>query len=381
MIIFKETIDGQDVFEKSPNYSAILKEQTDLPPEQYKVLENLFADVKNYVQNANNKRTKRPKVCIKQSHIDEFRKLWNTINRESFYTIDNLDDKAENELAKQIADEIATIYIDAVLLQTIRRELDIKNLDGSDAIKKDLKETETLRSKIDYLEFVRQLSGESHTPINFIIKIFNALPSDFKSKMISNNPAQALKEMKDIIEKNLMGSIKARIEYNTLDGHISSNELHEESGTYYLKAGSCGKFQEDISGQFRLKEKWIFEDVIEYDSDTEKIIILQDPEIDSIELFGKLPRLKIKTPLGDYNPDFCYAIKGNNAKNLFLIVESKGYDTMTKIPPKEKEKIDFAKKHFEKLNELYKNSNIEISYRERINATQLAQLINDTINQ
>lgn len=92
----------------------------------------------------------------------------------------------------------------------------------------------------------------------------------------------------------------------------------------------------------------------------------------------KLPRLKIKTPLGDYNPDFCYAIKSTEGNKVFLIVEAKGYQSSTAIPEDEKAKIDFAKQYFETLAEHYKDKNIKISYKERINKTQLAALIKES---
>ena len=137
------------------------------------------------------------------------------------------------------------------------------------------------------------------------------------------------------------------------------------------------KFQKDMTSDFSLKTKWVFEDVIEYDSDFELEIVEQDPDIDSIEIFCKLPRLKIKTPLGDYNPDFCYAIKSAEGNKVILVVESKGYKSSTLIPTDEKAKIDFAKKYFAALGEYYKNENIKITFKERINKTQLAALINN----
>jgi type III restriction enzyme len=97
--------------------------------------------------------------------------------------------------------------------------------------------------------------------------------------------------------------------------------------------------------------------------------------MESIEIFGKLPKLEIKTPLGKYNPDFCYTIKTTEGKQIFLVVEAKGYQSSTKIPTEQKEKIEFAKKYFEALNEYYKDQNIKVSFKERINRTQLAALI------
>jgi type III restriction enzyme len=176
--------------------------------------------------------------------------------------------------------------------------------------------------------------------------------------------------------------LKANIKYDGISaGSISGtglpNVFKAENGKTYLDTGSTGKFQKDIEDDFSLKNKWVFEEVIEYDSDFELEIVEQDPDIDSIEIFGKLPRLKIKTPLGDYNPDFCYAIKSTVGNKIFLVVEAKGYKSSTSIDVVEKGKIDFAKKYFEALREHYKDQNIKISYKERINKTQLAALIKE----
>ena len=193
--------------------------------------------------------------------------------------------------------------------------------------------------------------------------------------MLCNNPEQAQREISEIINKNLIAMLKANIKYDGIDGKVLPNVFKTEQDKTYLSSGSVGKFQKDITYDFSLKEKWVFEEVIEYDSDFELEIVEQDPDIDSIEIFGKLPRLNIPTPLGKYNPDFCYAIKSTEGSKIFLVVEAKGYKSSTAIPVDEKVKIDFAKKYFEALNEHYKDQNIKVSFKERINKTQFAALI------
>jgi type III restriction enzyme len=209
-----------------------------------------------------------------------------------------------------------------------------------------------------------------------VVKVFNALSSDFKTKMLCNNPEQAQKEITEIIRKNLVAMLKANIRYDGINGTVLPNVFKTENGKTYLDTGSVGKFQKDIESDFSLKSKWIFEEVIEYDSNFELEIVEKDLDMNEIEIFGKLPRLEIQTPLGKYNPDFCYAIKSTEGNQVFLVVEAKGYKSSTAIPTDQKEKIDFAKKYFEALNEYYKDQNIRISFKERINKTQLAALIN-----
>jgi len=376
MIVRKAIVDGQKIYEKSPEFSAILQEQN-LPEEQVKAIESLFAtDTNTYVQKGEKKKEKK-KVFIKATHLQEFQNLWNAINKNVFYVLETLTAEQESQLIQNIKSQIEAVNIEEILLQTIRAELNVKKIGEQGAITEKLTDTVSYKSKIDYLELVRTLSNNTKTPISFVVKVFNALSEDFKTKMLCNNPEQAQREISEIINKNLIALLKANIKYDGINGTGLPNVFKTEKGKTYLDTGSVGKFQKDIAGDFSLKTKWVFEEVIEYDSDFELEIVEQDPDIDSIEIFGKLPRLKIKTPLGDYNPDFCYAIKSTEGNKIFLVVEAKGYKSSTAIPVDEKGKIDFAKKYFEALGEHYKDQNIKISFKERINKTQLAALINN----
>jgi type III restriction enzyme len=376
MIVRKAIVDGQKIYEKSPEFSAILKEQN-LPEEQVKAIESLFAtDTNTYVQKAEKKKEKK-KVFIKVTHLQEFQNLWNAINKNAFYVLETLTKEQESQLIQNIKTQIEAVNIEEILLQTIRAELNVNKIREKGAIIEKLTDTVSYKSKVDYLALVRTLSNNTKTPISFVVKVFNALSDDFKTKMLCNNPEQSQREISEIIKKNLIAMLKANIKYDGINGTGLPNVFKTEKGKAYLDTGSVGKFQKDIAGDFSLKTKWVFEDVIEYDSDFELEIVEQDPDIDSIEIFGKLPRLKIKTPLGDYNPDFCYAIKSTVGNKIFLVVEAKGYKSLTEIPVDEKGKIDFAKKYFEALNEYYKDQNIKISFKERINKTQLAALINN----
>jgi type III restriction enzyme len=376
MIVRKAIVDGQKIYEKSPEFSAILKEQN-LPEEQVKAIESLFAtDTNTYVQKAEKKKEKK-KVFIKATHLQEFQDLWNAINKNAFYILDTLSEEKEKQLIQNIKTQIEVVNIEEILLQTIRAELHVNKIGEQGSITEKLIDTVSYKSKVDYLELVRTLSNNTKTPISFVVKVFNALSADFKTKMLCNNPEQAQREISEIINKNLIAMLKANIKYDGINGIGLPNVFKTEKGKTYLDTGSIGKFQKDISGDFSLKTKWVFEEVIEYDSDFELEIVEQDPDIDRIEIFGKLPRLKIKTPLGDYNPDFCYAIKSTEGNKIFLVVEAKGYKSSTAIPEDEKGKIDFAKKYFEALDEHYKDQKIKISFKERINKTQLAALINN----
>lgn len=376
LIVRKALIDGERIYEKSPDFISLLKAQN-LPKEQEEALMNRFAtDVNQYIKNEKENKPKK-KVFIKPKYLQEFKNLWNTISKNAVFVLENLSQEQENQLIQNIKTDIEQLDIRQILLQTKKAELNINKLDSQSAINVELVDSVTHKSKIDYLELVHSLSSRTKTPLRFIVKIFNALGSNFKHKMLCNNPEQAQKEMAAIINKNLIEMLKTNVKYDGISGSVLPNVFQTENEKSYLKAGSVGKIQKEIDREFPLKEKWIFEEVIEYDSDFELEIIEGDDEIKSIEIFGKLPKLEIKTPLGKYNPDFCYAIKTESGNKVFLIVEAKGYDTSTDIPKSEKAKINFAKKYFEALNEYYKDKDIKISFQERINSTALLSLIKE----
>ena len=97
-----------------------------------------------------------------------------------------------------------------------------------------------------------------------------------------------------------------------------------------------------------------------------------------ITVFAKLPKINIPTPAGRYNPDFGYAIaQDGKAQALYLVVETKGYDSHSDIPTKEKWKIDSARKFFTALQALpdLKAHGVQIRFETKINHDSLAQLI------
>ncbi|KAB2859113.1 MAG: DEAD/DEAH box helicase [Flavobacteriales bacterium] len=374
MIVRKAIVDGQKIYEKSPEFSAILKEQN-LPEEQVKAIESLFAtDTNAYVQKAEKKKEKK-KVFIKPTHLQEFQNLWNAINKNAFYVLETLTAEQESQLIQNIKAQIEALPITEILLETKRAELNVNKIGEEGSISVKITDTVSYKSKVDYLELVRTLSNNTKTPISFVVKVFNALSDDFKTKMLCNNPEQAQREISEIINKNLIAMLKTNIKYDGINGTGLPNVFKSEEGKTYLDTGSVGKFQKEITNDFSLKTKWVFEEVIEYDSDFELNIVENDKDMDEIEIFGKLPRLNIQTPLGKYNPDFCYAIKSTEGNKVFLVVEAKGYNLLTDVPEKEQMKIDFAKKYFEALAEHYKDQDIKISFKERINKTQLTALI------
>jgi type III restriction enzyme len=108
------------------------------------------------------------------------------------------------------------------------------------------------------------------------------------------------------------------------------------------------------------------------DSDIERTTV-DESQLDSVTVFAKLPRINIPTPLGKkYNPDFGYAVhRQGDAKALYLVVETKGYQIRTDIAGEERFKIDSAKKFFEAL----KAVGVPVEFVTKIDGEKLGSLV------
>jgi type III restriction enzyme len=96
-------------------------------------------------------------------------------------------------------------------------------------------------------------------------------------------------------------------------------------------------------------------DYIEYDSDLERDIASKLDSNENVKFFCKLPSwFVVKTPLGEYNPDWAVVVE--NDKKLYLIRETKS--TLEKDERRELEnyKIDCGKAHFRSIGVNFKDA-------------------------
>ena len=100
---------------------------------------------------------------------------------------------------------------------------------------------------------------------------------------------------------------------------------------------------------------------------------VDESQLESVTVFAKLPRINIPTPLGKkYNPDFGYAVhRQGDAKALYLVVETKGYQNRGGIEGEERFKIDSAKKFFDAL----KAEGVPVEFVTKVNGEKLGNLV------
>ncbi|SKX68654.1 type III restriction-modification system StyLTI enzyme res [Mycobacteroides abscessus subsp. bolletii] len=70
-------------------------------------------------------------------------------------------------------------------------------------------------------------------------------------------------------------------------------------------------------------------------------------DYDHVKLFTKLPRrFKVRTPVGEYSPDWAIFYDDNGTEHLYLVQETKGSTNLDDLQWDEAMRIRFARSHF-----------------------------------
>lgn len=79
--------------------------------------------------------------------------------------------------------------------------------------------------------------------------------------------------------------------------------------------------------------------------------ITKNFELGEAIVYAKLPSgFKIPTQVGNYNPDWAVVFETKNVKYVYFIAETKGSMSTLQLKGAESLKIEYARKHFARLN-------------------------------
>lgn len=319
---------------------------------------------------------KKPeKVSIRKAQAEAFKELWETITRKAEITYSDID---EENLKKCICARFASETIDSVEV-ILKTQTYNPQTDEVENVRQDKLSNQQFFVKATYADFVLAFAKEAKLPLTFTIDMFNQLG---KSRdKIKNNPKRASQLLQKIVKEEIHKNIIHSIGYEFKSDITISNcpPLYSEDGTPNSEIAShhLGQY---IDPKIAPPKHYLYNKIV-FDSIIEKQVVQNDPEkVDQkiIKVFAKLPKISIPTPYKTYSPDFAYLIETANSKRIFLIVETKGYESESDIPLDQQTKIDYAKKFFKALQRHIQNiPNTRIEYKTRINKQELYQLLTE----
>jgi type III restriction enzyme len=326
-----------------------------LPPELqahaeqvYQLIDSVFSDSQMFEISDD----RRPKKNPLNSNFDkqEFKALWNRINRKAAYSVDfdsaELVTKAVAELDKslrvtplqytiQTGEQAAQVTYDglkdgeAFVLKATETEKNVHSIHS--AVKYDL---------IGKIAEGTQLTRRTTAKILKGISV--AVFAQFRT-----NPESFIAEAVRLINEQKATMIIEHLAYDPVEDKFD------------LDIFTAGQTKQNFSKAGDKLKRHIYDYAIT-DSNIEREFVKELDTCTEVVVYAKLPRgFLIPTPVGDYNPDWAVAFKEGTVKHVYFVAETKGSMSSMVLNEIEKTKIKCARKFFDEINRKYAPENVK----------------------
>lgn len=265
----------------------------------------------------------------------DFKELWDSIKYKTTYSVEFDTEKLINLAARELREKV---IVSEVKMSYVKAKTAITDA----GIVAD-KEVDTYLTNVEHHyiapDIITYLQNETELTRKTIVRILkesNTL-KDFKK-----NPQMYMMNVAKIINACKRELLVDGIKYQKI-GHNNyySQELFDTK---------------ELSGYLERNmlptstERTVYDYVV-YDSEVERKFAMDCEQDPSVKFYIKLPGwFKIRTPLGNYNPDWAVLLEQNDERKLYFVAETKGSILTEDLRPTERKKIECGIKHFEALN-------------------------------
>jgi type III restriction enzyme len=295
---------------------------------------------------------RRPKNNPLNANFDkqEFKALWNRINRKAAYSVDFDSD----ELVQKAIQELDAALRVTPLQYTIQAGEQIDQVTG-EALKRGdgfkVSETKTeynkqsIHSAVKYDLIGKLAEGTQLTrrTVAEVLKGINvAVFAQFK-----RNPESFIAEATRVINEQKATVIIEHLAYDPVEDKFD------------LDIFTAGQTKQDFSKAGNKLQRHIYDYVLT-DSNIEREFVKELDTANEVVVYAKLPRgFLIPTPVGDYNPDWAISFKEGTVKHIYFVAETKGSMSTMELREIEKTKIKCARKFFDEMNRRYAPENVK----------------------
>jgi len=331
--------------------------------------QNLIAYLDAYYDGSGQVKTKKnkqaPLLSINPGQYQKFKHLWQNLNRHAVlrYELDT------EQLKLNVLANIERNFDVRPLSISVTRTTDVETIHQARATQAQY--TIKPHSVYSLAQFVRELANMTRLSMHTVSDILCRMPAE-KFNQIKDNENRALLSLRDLIQRCIHELLVNKVCYDLREIRVETS-LTDKNGQLLktIPLALCGLEAHDVLNP-AVRDRSLYEEpLMPVDSQIERNTV-DESNHQQITVFAKLPKINIPTPLGNYNPDFGYVIQQDGqATAMYLVVETKGYDSQQDIPERERWKIDSAKHFFAAL----KLHGIDVHYKTKINHDSLAQLI------
>ncbi len=265
-------------------------------------------------------------------HLDEkFKGIWDRIKAQTTYKVEysteKLVERAAEAVEKMPRIEPAKIKTTKMALQLSPQGLTFQ-VRASSAT-----EVHNSMSIPDLLFYLQKRTGLSRSTIAGIL---------LRSKRLNDvllNPQLFLDYSLSSIQDQIAEFMVDGIKYEKMGDKIYEMHLFQEYDIHI----------NELVFKIKKQAKTIYNELVPLDSKIECDFAKECEERDDIKFYFKLPFwFKIKTPIGNYNPD--WALTKKNEKTVYFVTETKSKNQ--ELRDSEKRKINCGKAHFKNFPEV-----------------------------
>jgi type III restriction enzyme len=283
----------------------------------------------------------------------EFKALWQRINRKAAYSVEFDSDELVQKAAAALNDKDAGLRV-TPLQYTIQHgeqaaAVTYDEIKDGNAFVLKVTETETNQYSIhsavryDLIGKVAEGTQLTRRTVAEILKGINvAVFAQFKT-----NPESFIAEAIRLINEQKATVIIEHLAYDPVEDKFD------------LDIFTTGQTQQNFSKAGDKLQRHIYDYVLT-DSKVEREFVKELDTANEVVLYAKLPRgFLIPTPVGDYNPDWAIAFKEGSVKHIYFVAETKGTMSSMELREIEKTKIKCARKFFNEMNRRYAPENVK----------------------
>ncbi|ERX66314.1 type III restriction-modification system endonuclease [Pseudomonas aeruginosa] len=295
---------------------------------------------------------RKPKKNPLNANFDkqEFKALWNRINRKAAYSVDFDSD----ELVQKAVKELDAALRVTPLQYTIQAGEQIDQVTG-EALKRGdgfkVSETKTeynkqsIHSAVKY-DLIGKLAEGTQLTRRMVAEILKginvAVFAQFKT-----NPESFIAEATRLINEQKATVIIEHLAYDPVEDKFD------------LDIFTAGQTKQDFSKAGDKLQRHIYDYVLT-DSKVEREFVKELDTANEVVVYAKLPRgFLIPTPVGDYNPDWAISFKEGTVKHIYFVAETKGSMSSMDLREIETTKIKCARKFFDEMNRRYAPENVK----------------------
>lgn len=280
----------------------------------------------------NNREKRSIRLLPKWKDNTEFLEIWERIKHQTKYSV-SFDTK---ELIKRAAESIKKIRLQAPKIRITNVDVNITS-EGVSGTAKEESSRRVQASQLSIPNIIEMIQGATQLKRHTIIEI---LQRSKNYQQLLLNPQrfieQSIYEIQSVLTQMMVDGIK----YEQINGGYYEMHLFEmkEINSYVSRIVESSKS--------------IF-DATEVDSNIERNFAQQLELMSDVKFYLKLPFwFTIKTPLGNYNPDWAIVKKEDNEEKLYFVAETKGSEDEVDRRGTENMKIICGQAHFDTLSDV-----------------------------